>query len=203
MSTTKFSDSAEFQERSKKLPVFDYVNYRSHTLWPTFSAALNPDSPLVETYEKRAQHPPKETTANKRKEAADVGTSNKAKRQLTGDIFFGPDFNAAAFNCKNYRNLSKILYSKSFAPTANPQCHGNCQRGMPPGSADSIDLRTLNMQPKVSPKSTKKMFEDRRSLIMDFLKLKGAYPTPMDVAEFHVSASNIEFATQLSLIRIE
>lgn len=89
-----YVDSPEFLERLKTLPVFDYVNYRSLTLWPTFAPALNPDARLMETYEKKVRP---DTDSNKRKEYEAGSEPKRAKKQLTGNIFFGPDFNPAAF----------------------------------------------------------------------------------------------------------
>lgn len=95
----KFADTAEFQERLRELPVFDYANYRSLTPWPKFPAALNPNLRIMESYKKRPQEAAG-SKADKRKEIdGNNAQRNKPKKQLMGNIFFGPDFNAAAFTC--------------------------------------------------------------------------------------------------------
>lgn len=102
-STPQFTDTPEFQAKLNSLPRFDYVNYRSATVWPTFSAALNPDAKLMETYETRpSQQAANDVVALNGNAASDANRNSESgpsqpKKQLVGSVFFGPDFNPAHF----------------------------------------------------------------------------------------------------------
>lgn len=113
-------------EKIDALPEFDYKSFKSKTLWPTFSAALNPHMELIE-YAKRKNPTPKKISikppkksANKKKSSKksivpplikntsqkrssdnimnNYTNENPPKRKLVGYHFFGPDFNQ--FNSK-------------------------------------------------------------------------------------------------------
>lgn len=66
-------------------------------------------------------------------------------------------------------------------------CDPSCECITPPTSADSIILRTVaGAGPNVPQKASKKLADERKTLIFDLLDRKGLYPTPMDMTEFHV-----------------
>lgn len=203
-----FTETREFQEKLNSLPRFDYVNYRSATVWPTFSAALNPDAKIMESYETRPnQQVANEVAATVANDVSDANRNSgsgpsQPKKQLVGSVFFGPDFNPAHFtNTRKFSIISmrqhcpsrrfffcSIISNELFILIAASTCDPSCECITPPTSADSVILRTLTgAGPRVSQKPSKQLADKRKTLIYDLLDRKGLYPTPMDMSEFHVS----------------
>lgn len=113
VATPNFTETREFQDKLDSLPGFDYVNHRSITLWPTFSAALNPDAKLMESYEPRPIQPtPNQIIPINRNSVVDASRNigsgpSQPKKKLVGSVFFGPDFNPANFT--NSRKFFLLL----------------------------------------------------------------------------------------------
>lgn len=98
------STEFNFKERFRTLPQFDYDNYKSPTQW-TGSPWPPTDSNL---YKKRHVVEPDsaafDAQGNDSHDIPDPRSSST--RNLSGNRFFGPDFNLANLNGKNWKKLS-------------------------------------------------------------------------------------------------
>ncbi|XP_012530902.1 putative transcription factor capicua isoform X3 [Monomorium pharaonis] len=185
----KFSSLPEFKPEDIQSPSAISINTPGSSSHSSAASILHPQTPMqMPSYRKKSAQGPHRPTMNEDEIDSDTPISATPKsvpsvntRTLTGNTFFGPDFNVDAYRANN--DLMDVDASSPRTPKTPGSNAGNAVLGI--GRSDN-------------ERGHRKMLEQRRQLVMQLFQEHGYFPSTQATTTFQLNHKDI-FPTKTSL----
>ncbi|XP_020282979.1 putative transcription factor capicua isoform X3 [Pseudomyrmex gracilis] len=181
----KFSSLPEFKPEDIQSPSAISINTPGSSSHSSVASGLHSQTSMqMPGYRKKSAQGPHRPTMNEDEIDSDTSISATPKStssvKLTGNTFFGPDFNVDAYRANN-----DLLDVDASSPT--PKTPGSAVGNTPVGVGRSDNER-----------GHRKVLEQRRHLVMQLFQEQGYFPSTQATSAFQAKHSDV-FPTKTSL----
>ncbi|XP_067209747.1 protein capicua homolog isoform X3 [Linepithema humile] len=181
----KFSSLPEFKPEDIQSPSAISINTPGSSSHSSVTSGLHSQTPMhLPTYRKKSAQGPHRPTMNEDEIDSDTSIPATPKSassiKLTGNTFFGPDFNVDAYRANN--DLMDVEASSPRTPKT------------PGGSAGNA----VGIGRSDNERGHRKILEQRRNLVMQLFQEHGYFPSTQATSTFQTKHADI-FPTKTSL----